>query len=107
MVRTLHRTPASERTHHTFDFLHGIDLERVHLRRPRGRLPDMLLGALLVFAVVAALALLLMVVRAPSPEAELELSAHDSGIAQALAVREVARQVTPHDSGIALRLRSP
>jgi hypothetical protein len=99
MTRTLHRTPASERTHHTLDFLHGIDLERVHLRRPRGRAPGLLLGALVVLAVVGGLALLILLTRPTAPT--LELSAHDSGIAQAVAARDLAREVTVHDSGIA------
>jgi hypothetical protein len=99
MTRTLHRTPASERPHHTPDFLHGIDLERVHVHRPRGRVPGLLLGAIVVLAVTGGLALLLLL--AGPAEQTLELSAHDSGIAQAVAVRDAARQVTPHDSGVA------
>lgn len=111
MVRTEHRSPASERTHHTLDFLHGIDLERVHLRRPRGRAPGILLGALIMLFLVAALVLLIMVARPTSQVVELEASGHDSGIEQALAareaVRDAARAQTPHDSGIELALRSP
>ena len=106
MTRTLHRAPASERTHHTLDFLHGIDLERVHVRRPRGRAPGML-GALILLGVLAALIVLIIATRPTAPTSELALSGHDSGIAQAVAVRDAARQVTPHDSGIELALRSP
>jgi hypothetical protein len=99
MTRTLHRTPAPDRAHHALDFLHGIDLERVHVHRPRGRAPGLLLGALALLAVVGGLALLVLFTRPAAPT--LELSAHDSGIAQAVAARDLAREVTPHDSGIA------
>ena len=104
MTRTLHRAPASERTHHTLDFLHGIDLDRVHLRRPRGRAPGLLLSAVVLIAVAGALAAVLLVTSPTEPT--IELSGHDSGIAQALATREAARQVTPHDSGIEFALRA-
>ncbi|MFU8840291.1 MAG: hypothetical protein ACNA8R_06175, partial [Nitriliruptoraceae bacterium] len=100
MTRTLHRTPASERTHHTLDFLHGIDLERVHVRRPRGR-DSRMLGGLILLGILATLVVLLIAVWPTTPTEELALSGHDSGIAQAVAARDAARQVTPHDSGIA------
>jgi|GEM_PF-4926821 len=39
MSPTLHRPPSiGDDTHHRLEFLHGIDLERVHVRRPSPRL---------------------------------------------------------------------
>ncbi len=109
MSPTLHRPSApGGDTHHRFDFLHGIDLEREHVRHAPSRTPWIVGAVLLVAAIVGVL-----VVAAPqlTPDPVVEptaMSLHDSGIAQALQAQELAREASiaqAHDAGIALAVR--
>jgi hypothetical protein len=120
MVRTLHRPPAGEEAHHRFEFLHGIDLERVHIRRPGARLPWFGAG-LLLLAVLVVAGVLLTGSQEPmgTPEtahdarieqlvqahdAELE-AVHDPGIARAIRARNDDLNAV-HDSGLARALQT-
>jgi len=101
MSPTLHRPPSTgDDTHHRFEFLHGIDLDRVHVRRPSSRLPWIAAGIVLLLAAVAIGFALLGTPTAPDAAAATTWSLHDSGIAQAVQAREVTVTST-HDAGIA------
>jgi hypothetical protein len=101
MSPTLHRPPSTgDDTHHRFEFLHGIDLERVHVHRPSSRLPWIAAGIVILLLAVAIGVALLGTPSTPDAAGATTWSLHDSGIAQALQAREVAVPAT-HDSGIA------
>ncbi len=98
MVRTLHLPPTEGRGQYGPDFLQGVDLdlERVHVRRSRTRLPR-LATVSIIFAVLVVVAVVLMVSLQP---AAVQSSAHDSGIAQAVQTHDLELEGS-HDSGIA------
>lgn len=121
MSPILHHQPATDHgTHHRFDFLRGIDLDRVHVRGPDSRRPWVAVGIILLLLVVTGALLL----RAPVTDVT-SWSLHDSGIARAVqehdaelgamhdsgitrAVEERGSELEAmHDSGIALRERNP
>jgi hypothetical protein len=111
MSPTLHRpTSRSGDTHHRFDFLHGIDLEREHVRRSSSRTP-WIVGAVVLLLVLAVIGLVLVMAPPTTPDPAVEpaaLSLHDSGIEQALQARQLtldAGIAQAHDSGIALAIR--
>ena len=111
MSPTLHRpTSPGGDTHHRFEFLHGIDLEREHVRHSPSRTP-WIVGAVVLLLVLAAVGLLLVVAPLSTPDPAVEpaaMSLHDSGIEQALQARQLtldARIAQAHDSGIALAIR--
>ncbi len=101
MVRTISRPPAGGEDQHKLDFLHGVDLDRVHVRPERVWTSWAIAGSIILFFLVAFGVVLLL-----SPTlVTVEYSAHDSGIAQAIQAREVelaTRIEQAHDSGIAL-----
>ena len=110
MSPTLHRpTSPGGDTHHRFDFLHGIDLDREHVRHAPSRTP-WIVGAF-VLLLVLAIGLVLFAALQPTSDPAVEpaaLSLHDSGIEQALQARQLtldARIAQAHDSGIALAIR--
>jgi hypothetical protein len=112
MSPTLHRPPSGDEAPHRFEFLHGIDLDRLHVRSPRSR--GRWSGAgIMALVLLAATAVLLIVAQEPVavPDAALEAqiaTAHDSGIAQAIRAHEAelaAARDTAHDSGIAQAIR--
>jgi hypothetical protein len=112
MSPTLHRPPSGDEAPHRFEFLHGIDLERLHVRSPRSRRRWSGAG-IMALVLLAATAVLLTVAQEPVavPDAALEAqiaTAHDSGIAQAIRAHEAelaAVRDTAHDSGIAQAIR--
>jgi hypothetical protein len=109
MSPTLHRPPTGGEAPHRFEFLHGIDLDRLHVRTPRSRRRWSGAG-ILALVLLAATAVLLTVAQEPVavPDAALEAqiaTAHDSGIAQAVRAHE-AELETAHDSGIAQAVRA-
>ena len=108
MSPTLHRpTSPGGDTHHRFDFLHGIDLEREHVRHSPSRVL-WIVGALALLLVLAVLGLMLVPALQPAPDPAVEpvaLSLHDSGIALAVHARD-AELSQLHDSGIALAVRA-
>jgi hypothetical protein len=112
MSPTLHRPPSSDEAPHRFEFLHGIDLDRLHVRSPRSRRRWSGAG-IMALVLLAATAVLLVVTQEPVavPDAALEAqiaTAHDSGIAQAIRAHEAelaAARDTAHDSGIAQAIR--
>jgi hypothetical protein len=103
MSPTLHRPPTGNETPHRFEFLHGIDLERVHIRSPRSSRRWFGAG-IMVLIVLAASAVLLTVTQGPEPAPDALdtqiATAHDSGIAQAVQAHEAELEAA-HDSGIA------
>ena len=106
MSPTLHRpTSPGGDTHHRFDFLHGVDLEREHVRHSPSRTP-WIVGAIVLLLVLAVIGVLLVTAPQPTPDPVVEptaLSLHDSGIEQALQARQLAREALiaeAHDSGI-------
>jgi hypothetical protein len=112
MSPTLHRPPSGDEAPHRFEFLHGIDLDRLHVRSPRSRRRWSGAG-IMALVLLAATAVLLTVAQEPVavPDAALEAqiaTAHDSGIAQAIRAHEAelaAARDTAHDSGIAQAIR--
>lgn len=112
MSPTLHRPSApGGDTHHRFDFLHGIDLEREHVRHAPSRTP-WIVGAFVLLLVVATIGILVVAAPQPTPDPVMEptaMSLHDSGIAQALQAQELAREARiaqAHDAGISLAVRA-
>lgn len=111
MSPTLHRPtfPGGD-THYRFDFLHGVDLEREHVRPSPSRTP-WIVGAFVLLLVLAIVGMVLVAAPQPTLDPVVEpvaLSLHDSGIEQALQAREVALQgpiAEAQDSGIALAVR--
>jgi hypothetical protein len=99
MVRTLHLPPADQDGRYGPDFIHGIDLERVHERSGQPQRRWLVAAALVLTATVIAVVVLLTVAVQSVPDGP-----HDSGIAQAIQARE-AEFERSHDSGIALWLR--
>jgi hypothetical protein len=112
MSTTLHRPPTGDEAPHRFEFLHGIDLDRLHVRSSRSRRRWSGAG-IVALVLLAATAALLTVAQEPVavPDAALEAqiaTAHDSGIAQAVRAHEAelsAARDTAHDSGIAHAIR--
>ena len=111
MSPTLHRpTSPGGDTHHRFDFLHGIDLDREHVRHAPSRTP-WIVGAFVLLLVLAVIGIVLVAAPQPTLDPVVEpaaLSLHDSGIEQALQARQLAREARiaqAHDSGIALAIR--
>jgi hypothetical protein len=112
MSPTLHRPPTDDEARHRFEFLHGIDLDRLHVRSPRSRRRWSGAG-IVALVLLAATAVLLTVAQEPVavPDAALEAqiaAAHDSGIALAVRAHEAelaAARDAAHDSGIAQAVR--
>jgi hypothetical protein len=112
MSPTIHRPPTDDEAPHRFEFLHGIDLDRLHVRSPRSRRRWSGAG-IVALVLLAATAVLLTVAQEPVavPDAALEAqiaTAHDSGIAQAVRAHEAelaAARDAAHDSGIAPAIR--
>jgi hypothetical protein len=113
MSPTIHRPPTDDEAPHRFEFLHGIDLDRLHVRSPRSRRRWSGAG-IVALVLLAATAVLLTVAQEPVavPDAALEAqiaTAHDSGIAQAVRAHEAelaAARDGAHDSGIAQAVRA-
>ena len=106
-MATLHRPPTTtgDDTHHRLEFLHGIDLERVHVRRPSSRLAWIAGGIVLLLLALVIGVLLEGTSTAPDDVTAATWSLHDSGIAQAVQAHEAELDAT-HDSGIDLALRN-
>ena len=100
MSPILHHHPDTDRgTHHRFEFLRGIDLDRVHVSGPDSRRPWVAVGIILLVVTGALL------LRAPVTDVT-SWPLHDSGIARAVQEHD-AELGAMHDSGIALRERNP
>jgi len=87
MSPTLHRPtfPGGD-AHYRFDFLHGVDLEREHVRPSPSRTP-WIGGAIVLLLVLAVVGLVLVAAPPTTPDPVVEpaaLSLHDSGIAYRL-----------------------
>lgn len=99
MVRTLNLPPTGQDGRDGPDFLHGVDLDRVHDRPARPAPRWRILAALVLAAMVIAIVALFAVSTTDAPE-----GAYDSGIAQAVRAQQAEFERT-HDSGIDLWLR--
>lgn len=99
MARTLHLPPADQDGRYGPDYIHGIDLVRVHERSTQPRRRWLIAAALVLAATVLAVVAPLTVSIQSVPDGP-----HDSGITQAIRARE-AEFDRAHDSGIDLWLR--